>query len=96
MTERYRQAVMTYVNCSEKLSRTAEAAKRNGALWTIEKLKTADRICREIAKQREEAKDIITDEAKNEEMTREEYDWVMEKLTPYITPKAGSNGTDCK
>lgn len=83
MTEKYKQAINMYVNCAEKLSRTRDAAQKNLFVWTKEKIATANRICDGLSKQLLEAKEFIINEAKNEEATKEELDWMNEKLGPY-------------
>ena len=85
MTDKFRQAVITFVNCNEKIARAAEAANKNIDKWPLEKLKTTDRICKDLANQREAARKIIFDDSiEKEDFTKEEADWVSGKLEPYV------------
>lgn len=84
MTETYRQAVITFVNCNEKITMALDAAKKNINAWSIEKIKTTERICKELDKQRANAKEAILSGVKDEALTQEESDWLCEKLKPYI------------
>lgn len=84
MTEKFKQAVETYVNCSEKIDRTATAAEANKDVWSLEKMMTASNACEKLAEQREEAKKIIIS-GKGEIESDEEYKWFMDKIRPYIS-----------
>lgn len=84
MTEKFKQAVEIYVNCSEKINRTVTAANANRNVWSLEKLMTASDACEKLAEQGEEAKKIIVS-GKGEIESEEEYKWFMEKMKPYIS-----------